>query len=221
MEAEKKNNHNPRTVICVGDIHGHIHRLRELWRNLEAKVGSESFNTATVIFLGDYNDRGPNTKQVLEFLIALPHLYPEQRHVFLCGNHDFAFASFVGALPPLPQGFRYSSTWPEFEENEDREGWWSGPGQEEIHLQVRAGWLSTFIICSCLCSCMMTTLICFKDFTKMSDTQYRVSNSYNWVLVIEGEFCGEFLGHWQMGHRLRCKPGRTIGRTVWWDLCHF
>ena len=47
----------------------------------------------------------------------------------------------------------------------------------------------------------MMTLICFKDFTKMSDTQYRISNSYNWVLVIEGEFCGEFLGHWQMGHR--------------------
>lgn len=146
MEAEKK---NPRTVICVGDIHGHMHRLRELWRNLEAKVGSESFNTATVIFLGDYNDRGPDTKQVLEFLIALPHLYPEQRHVFLCGNHDFGFASFVGALPPLPHGFEYTSTWPEFEHNEEREGWWSGPGQEEIHLQV--SWLSRFI-CSCLCS---------------------------------------------------------------------
>lgn len=141
MEAEK-NNKPRRTVICVGDIHGHMHRLRELWRNLEAKVGSESFNTATVIFLGDYNDRGPNTKQVLDFLIALPHLYPEQRHVFLCGNHDFAFAAFVGALPPLPQGFEYSSTWPEFEDNEDREGWWSGPGQEEIHLQV--SWLSRF-----------------------------------------------------------------------------
>lgn len=163
MEAEKK---NPRTVICVGDIHGHIHRLRDLWRNLEAKVGSELFNTSTVIFLGDYNDRGPDTKQVLEFLIALPHLYPEQRHVFLCGNHDFAFAAFVGALPPLPHGFEYSSTWPEFEHNEEREGWWSGPGQEEIHLQVS---LASKIFMQLL-TVLTTTLTCFKDFTKMPDS---------------------------------------------------
>jgi hypothetical protein len=60
--------------------------------------------TALVIFLGDYNDRGPHTRRVLNFLLALPTRYPAQRHVFLCGNHDLAFVAFVGALPLPPNG---------------------------------------------------------------------------------------------------------------------
>jgi hypothetical protein len=91
-----------RMTICVGDLHGHLDRLRDLWRNLERKLGAEAFRSATVIFLGDYNDRGPDTKGVLDFLVSLPQRYPEQRHVFLCGNHDFAFAAFLGVLPTPP-----------------------------------------------------------------------------------------------------------------------
>jgi hypothetical protein len=126
-----------RMTICVGDLHGHLDRLRDLWRNLERKLGAEAFRSATVIFLGDYNDRGPDTKGVLDFLVSLPQRYPEQRHVFLCGNHDFAFAAFLGVLPTPPSHVEYSSTWEEFQPNEEREGWWTGPGQEHIHLQVR------------------------------------------------------------------------------------
>lgn len=128
-----------RVTICVGDIHGHLERLRNLWRNLELKLGTDAFQSATVIFLGDYNDRGADTKGVVEFLVSLPQRYPQQRHVFLAGNHDFAFAAFLGVLPnPPPAGVQFSSTWEEFQHNEEREGWWSGPGQEDMHLQVRA-----------------------------------------------------------------------------------
>jgi len=123
-----------RVTICVGDIHGHLDRLRNLWRNLELKLGSPAFQSATVIFLGDYNDRGPDTKGVLDFLCGLPLRFPQQRHVFLAGNHDFAFAAFLGVLPP--SDIQFSSTWEEFQHNEEREGWWTGPGQEDIHLQV-------------------------------------------------------------------------------------
>lgn len=126
-----------RMTICVGDIHGHLDRLKALWRNLELKLGSEVFASSTVIFLGDYNDRGPDTKGVLEFLVGLPERYPKQRHVFLCGNHDFAFAAFLGVLPTSSPGVEYTSTWGEYEHHEEREGWWSGPGQKEIHLQGR------------------------------------------------------------------------------------
>ena len=127
-----------RMTICVGDIHGHLDRLRKLWRNLELKLGSEGFGKSSMIFLGDYNDRGPDTKGVLDFLVSLPHRYPQQRHVFLCGNHDFAFAAFLGVLPAPPSGhIDYTSTWNEFQPHEKREGWWAGPDQDEIHLQVR------------------------------------------------------------------------------------
>ncbi|XP_072981528.1 tyrosine-protein phosphatase RLPH2-like isoform X1 [Typha angustifolia] len=126
-----------RTVICIGDIHGYFSKLQSLWANLEAFVGNVAFETALVIFLGDYCDRGGETKDVLDFLISLPSRYPRQRHVYLCGNHDFAFAAFVGALPPTPDGSALSATWAEYEQNEEREGWFKGKGYEEMHVQGR------------------------------------------------------------------------------------
>ncbi|MBA0838151.1 hypothetical protein Goarm_010240 [Gossypium armourianum] len=53
----------PRTVICVGDIHGYLTKLLNLWSNLRSQIDPDSFNTATVIFLGDYCDRGPDTRK--------------------------------------------------------------------------------------------------------------------------------------------------------------
>jgi hypothetical protein len=91
-------------VICVGDVHGYIPKLESLWSNLQAALPVNALATALVIFLGDYNDRGPHTRRVLNFLLALSTRYSAQRHVFLYDNHDLAFAVFVGALPPPPDG---------------------------------------------------------------------------------------------------------------------
>ncbi|XP_039068338.1 tyrosine-protein phosphatase RLPH2-like [Hibiscus syriacus] len=127
-------NNKPRTIICIGDIHGHITKLLNLWSNLESHIDPESFNTATVIFLGDYCDRGPDTRKVIDYLISLPNRYPNQKHVFLSGNHDFSFAAFVGALPGE---FEAEGTWREYADNEEREGWFKGEGYEKMHLQGR------------------------------------------------------------------------------------
>uniref|UniRef100_K3Y9H0 Calcineurin-like phosphoesterase domain-containing protein n=1 Tax=Setaria italica TaxID=4555 RepID=K3Y9H0_SETIT len=127
----------PRTVICVGDVHGYIAKLESLWSNLQSALPADAFATALVIFLGDYNDRGPHTREVLDFLLALPGRHPAQRHVFLCGNHDLAFAAFVGVLPPPPDGSPFSATWDEYIHNEEHEGWFRGPGYEGMHVQGR------------------------------------------------------------------------------------
>ena len=127
----------PRTVICVGDVHGYITKLESLWSNLQSALPADAFATALVIFLGDYNDRGPHTRGVLDFLLALPQRHPAQRHVFLCGNHDLAFAAFVGVPPPPPDGSPFSATWDEYLHNEEHEGWFRGPGYEDMHVQGR------------------------------------------------------------------------------------
>ncbi|KAK4419343.1 Tyrosine-protein phosphatase RLPH2 [Sesamum alatum] len=144
--AEPKATTKPRIVCCVGDIHGYIAKLQNLWSNLENTVGPSEFQTALIIFLGDYCDRGPDTKKVIDFLIALPSKYPNQSHVFLCGNHDLAFAAFLGLLPSPPDGSDFSETWKEYEMNEKREGWYKGEGYENMHLQARrwAGRMSGF-----------------------------------------------------------------------------
>eukprot|EP00271_Cylindrocystis_brebissonii_P005020 TRINITY_DN16976_c0_g1_i1.p1 TRINITY_DN16976_c0_g1~~TRINITY_DN16976_c0_g1_i1.p1 ORF type:complete len:335 (+),score=24.67 TRINITY_DN16976_c0_g1_i1:462-1466(+) len=129
-------------TICIGDIHGHFEPLLALWTNLEEEVGQSAFETCTVLFLGDYCDRGPRTKDVYEWLVTLKARHPFQKHFFLCGNHDFAFAAFIGALPEPHEGFSeafdWTVTWREFEpQREVQEGWWKGEGVEKMHVQGR------------------------------------------------------------------------------------
>lgn len=127
----------PRTVCCIGDVHGYISKLQNLWKNLETHIGPSDFNSAIVIFLGDYCDRGPNTREVIDFLIYLPSKYPNQKHVFLSGNHDLGFAAFVGVLPEPGGGVGFKEGWKQYEQNEEREGWFKGDGYEKMHLQGR------------------------------------------------------------------------------------
>ncbi|GAB4833445.1 Tyrosine-protein phosphatase rlph2 [Ancistrocladus abbreviatus] len=126
-----------RLVICIGDIHGYYSKFQNLWSNLQTLTDPSQFNNALVIFLGDYCDRGPDTKKVIDFLVSLPSNYPNQSHVFLCGNHDLAFAAFVRVLPPPLDGSKFSEGWKEYEQSEEREGWYRDDGYENMHLQGR------------------------------------------------------------------------------------
>ena len=86
-------------VICVSDVHGHLTELQQLWAALSTKLGTETLDRTPVIFLGDYCDRGPDTRGVISFLIRLRRTRSAPTH-FLAGNHDFGMAAFIGCLPP-------------------------------------------------------------------------------------------------------------------------
>ncbi|KAF3435696.1 hypothetical protein FNV43_RR22788 [Rhamnella rubrinervis] len=92
----------PRVVCRRGDLHGY--RPHEALKQL---VQPRSNCRSALIFLDDYFDRGPETHKVIDFLISLPSAYPHQKHVFLSGNHDLAFAAFVGVLPLPPDGSKF------------------------------------------------------------------------------------------------------------------
>jgi serine/threonine protein phosphatase 1 len=66
-------------VIAIGDIHGSRRALEALVA--EVKPGAED----QLVFLGDYVDRGRDSRGVIEFLIDLSK---RQRCVFLRGNHE-------------------------------------------------------------------------------------------------------------------------------------
>lgn len=53
-----------RQIYAIGDIHGHYLLLKGLIQNIKP---SEKDLT---VFLGDYIDRGPRTKQAIEYLIV-------------------------------------------------------------------------------------------------------------------------------------------------------
>lgn len=67
-----------RSVILIGDIHGQYDKLLELWGRLEEEMGSYEFSHSKVVFLGDYTDRGPDVREVVEFLSGLPAAMPNQ-----------------------------------------------------------------------------------------------------------------------------------------------
>ena len=66
-------------LIAIGDIHGEINNLENLLAELSIKRGD------TVVFLGDYIDRGKNSKEVVETLIKLSK---KSNCIFLKGNHE-------------------------------------------------------------------------------------------------------------------------------------
>lgn len=80
-------------TFVFGDIHGSFKELNEL---LEYIFTSEGFNPTEdkLLFIGDYVDRGFQSKQVIDKLISLKDQFPET--TFLRGNHEDMFLSFLG-----------------------------------------------------------------------------------------------------------------------------
>jgi len=70
-------------TIAIGDIHGDLQALLVLLGRLPPLASDD-----TLVFLGDYVDRGPQSKQTVEFLRqTLPSETPA-RIVTLMGNHE-------------------------------------------------------------------------------------------------------------------------------------
>jgi serine/threonine protein phosphatase 1 len=71
-------------TFAIGDIHGCLRPLRRLLRACEAHAGGR---TARYVFLGDYVDRGPDSRDVIELLMQTQQAAPADV-VCLMGNHE-------------------------------------------------------------------------------------------------------------------------------------
>ena len=68
-------------IFAIGDIHGCFNPLKEL---IENKIQLQKNDK--LIFLGDYIDRGPNSKEVVDYIIEL--IENDYDVVTLLGNHE-------------------------------------------------------------------------------------------------------------------------------------
>ncbi|WP_212522712.1 metallophosphoesterase [Actibacterium sp. MT2.3-13A] len=80
---------------AIGDSHGHLDHLREVHRRIAADRARLGDEVAPVVHLGDYVDRGPDSRGVLAFL--LQGLAEGRNWVLLKGNHDRMMALFLRA----------------------------------------------------------------------------------------------------------------------------
>ena len=78
-------------IYAIGDIHGCADLVDELVLKIADDAGNH--DQSRIIFLGDYVDRGPDSKGVLDRLILLKEKHPNT--VFLKGNHEALMLDFL------------------------------------------------------------------------------------------------------------------------------
>lgn len=92
-------------LYAIGDIHGRLDLLRQLYRMIEAEMAAAPALDHRVILLGDYIDRGPESAGVLDWLL-------EQRDaaapvIALAGNHEDSMRRFLDDLSVGPGWLYY------------------------------------------------------------------------------------------------------------------
>lgn len=81
-------------LYAVGDVHGKLDLLKGMVARLRDDIeGGEASQPKKLIFMGDYVDRGEDSRGVLQFLSELS--IPDCEIVFLRGNHEQQMIDFI------------------------------------------------------------------------------------------------------------------------------
>ena len=75
-------------IFAIGDIHGCYDRLKTLMGKIPI-----DYSRDTLVFIGDYIDRGPHPFEVVDYLIKLKNRFPDV--IFLKGNHEDMLDKFL------------------------------------------------------------------------------------------------------------------------------
>jgi len=80
---------------AISDIHGCYREMMALMKQLE-KAGLD-YEKDKIIFMGDYIDRGPDSRKVVAQLIKWHAKY--KNFIFLYGNHEDIFRDWINGAP--------------------------------------------------------------------------------------------------------------------------
>jgi serine/threonine protein phosphatase 1 len=94
-----------RRVYAVGDIHGRADLLDRLTRLIAEDAAAHPEAAPLLVYLGDYVDRGAQSREVLDRLIEGPP--PGFEAVHLLGNHELAMLRFLDDVAIGPTWFAY------------------------------------------------------------------------------------------------------------------
>lgn len=88
-------------LYAIGDVHGRLDLLEDMHALIAADREARRAKDWRIVHLGDYVDRGPDSKGVIEFLSSGTARDP--RIIALAGNHDLGFRDFLtpGEIPGI------------------------------------------------------------------------------------------------------------------------
>lgn len=95
-------------IYAVGDVHGHLDKLREAHRRIGFDCMAAG-GPAPVVHVGDLVDRGPDSRGVVDFL--RDGMRRGEDWVVLRGNHDQLFVDFVRGSDGSSARLRDGLTW--------------------------------------------------------------------------------------------------------------
>lgn len=96
-------------VYAIGDVHGRADLLKRLIMNIrEDAQDLEEGRTPVIIFLGDYVDRGFQSKEVIDYLLS--EELEDFETIFLKGNHEAAFLQFLSDPAFGPQWSKFGGS---------------------------------------------------------------------------------------------------------------
>lgn len=84
-------------IYAIGDIHGRLEHLKALYDLILQDIEENNIfleEEHTIVFLGDYINRGPKSLGVLDFLATRQNTRI-LTHIFLIGNHELFFIDAV------------------------------------------------------------------------------------------------------------------------------
>ena len=87
-------------IYAVGDIHGRSDLLVRLLCSVDADCRRRPVNRPITVFIGDYIDRGPSSRDVLDLLIQWGR---NHETVFLRGNHETFLPRFIADSKTLDE----------------------------------------------------------------------------------------------------------------------
>jgi serine/threonine protein phosphatase 1 len=79
-------------IYAVGDVHGRADLLTELFQRIDEHRAGNPIGTSIEVLLGDYVDRGPSSRQVIDLLICRKTTHSA---VCLRGNHEAMLLEFM------------------------------------------------------------------------------------------------------------------------------
>lgn len=82
-------------TIAISDIHGCYDELKELILTLEVN-GEYNKNTDKLVFLGDYIDRGKDSRKVIEYIRSLQD--GNDNVIALMGNHEDMMINYLDGI---------------------------------------------------------------------------------------------------------------------------